>query len=254
MREENDTYFLVYDFAVNKSKKIDSYYVTNTHFTPATSKPLLPKKNLCDTINLICKADTIKLLNFRMRTLNIEEKEELLESNILEERSKLIGEKFEGQYGVINKIMYSWYLLKEQERARKMVDESWVDCTDDDIDIINEELKRRTSTAIENAKKLFTTPGADVYYGIYVNTDEWLDEDDKTRPYIFKLVNYVVNKAGKPDKRTDKRGQNCSTMGLPKVKAICTSLKLTFNQMDTATSLCNKIKNKLMEGNAIIRE
>ena len=252
LREENDTYFLVYDFAVNKSKKIDSYYVTDTHFVLATNKQVLPKKNLCDIINLICEAETVKSLNFHMRTLTTQEKEEVLESNLLEEKSEIINEKFKGQYGEIDDVMYSWYLLEEEKKARKMVDDSWEDCTDDDIDTIQEELKRRKNTAIENAKKLFD-PGADVYYGMYVYTDEWLDEDDKTRPYIFKLVKYVVNN-DKVDKRMDKRGQNCSTIRSDDLKVIAKSIGLITSPSDTVLSLCAKIKTKLIDGNAMIRD
>jgi len=251
LREENDTYFLVYDFAVNKSKQIDSYYVTDTHFAPTTNKQVLPKKNLCDTINLICKAKTVKSLNFQMRTLTTQEKEEVLESNLLEEKSEVINKKFEGQYGEIDDVMYSWYLLQEEKKARKMVDDSWEDCTDDDMDTINEELKRRKNVVIENAKKLFAA-GAGVYYGMYVYTDEWLDEDDKTRPFIFKLVKYAAEES--TDKRKKLRGQNCSTISLGDLKAIATSLGLVTTQSDTVLSLCNKIKKKFIEGNAMLRD
>lgn len=254
LREENDTYFLVYDFAVNKSKQIDSYYVADTHFVPTTNKQVLPKKNLCDTINLICEAETVKSLNFHMRTLTTQEKEEVLESNLLEEKSEIINEKFKGQYGEIDDVMYSWYLLEGEKKARKMVDDSWEDCTDDDIDTINEELKRRKNVVIENAKNLFA-PGTDVYYGMYVYTDEWLDQDDKTRPYIFKLVKYVVtNVSAKPDKRTDKRGRNCSTFSSGDLKVIANSLNLVTSPSDAVLSLCEKIRKKFSEGNAMIRD
>ena len=252
LREENDTYFLVYDFTVNKSKQIDSYYVTDTHFVLAVNhKHVLPNKNLCDTINLICAAKTVKSLNFHTRTLTIQEKEELLENNLLEQQSVIINEKFKGQYGKINSVTYSWYLLEQEKKARKMVDDSWEDCTDDDIDIINEELKRIKNVTIENAKKLFAA-GTDVYYGSYVYTDEWLDEDDKTRPFIFKLTRYTTEDV--TDKRKKLRGQNCSTISSDNLKVILKSLGLPTISSDTVLSLCDQIKKKLTEGDAVIRD
>lgn len=247
LREQSNNYFLVYDFAVNKSKEIDSYYVTNTHFVPASIKNVLPStKKLCETIDSVCAAKTIKSLNFQMRTLTIEEKEEVLECNILEQRSETINEKFEGQYGKIKGVMYSWYLLEEQKRARKLIGESWENCTDNDINIIKRELQNRRDTAIANAIRIFGA--SDVYYGTFEITDEWLDLDDKTKSYIFRLVRYTADIS--TDKRTNYRGRTCTTF--TNLKSIYYSLGLP-QVGDNVMTFCNGIENKLIAENAMIR-
>ena len=194
-----------------------------------------------------------------MRTLTMEEKEELLESNITEEQSEIVTKKFEGLYGKIklkgvagkiNSVMCSWYLLSEQNRARKFEGNLWSDCTDEDIDAIKAELTQRKTSAINNARPLFTDK-SNIYYGLYSYTDEWLDEDIKTAHFIFKLVKYTNEENA--DARTISRGQNCMTFTTDDLKSIITSLKLVPNQPAKVT-LCDQIKTKLMEANAMIRE
>jgi hypothetical protein len=264
LREENDIYYLV-DTISNNCSLFDVYYVDNVHDEKVedVAVELVDEFDVLEILNNQNIEKPIDIVNVFIREgIKATQKEILLEqvikSNIIPEKMTTVAEQvkilYEGMFGRIGGIYYSWYPLHVKSGpCRKIDNGEWVDCLDDDENqIIIPYLKSIIDRVITNATEIKPENSSDViYYGLIGNSD---DSINRTTGKIedFKIMNIEIGVEKSSDNRKNNRGQECTTfikkerLDDVKIKLGITSLKLTNNKM------CDIIKDVMKNKDLII--
>lgn len=245
LREGNDVFYLVNNLS-NMVTQLDNYYVEHPMFSHKVPKVLQPDTStLLNTVKNICESKNILDLNFAMRRLSDMEKEQILEGNILGlqgVRNPSIELKFSGQFGEINGVMYSWYLLNiDKVTARKLVDKVWYTCSSDEVQIIKQHLQALEQTVKYKTSQVFL--GEKKYYGYYSYND--LYNESKHSVYDF-----TIREINQP------KGLVCINFQDKKdLVAIYNSFRNTVPiENGTKQNLCDMIRQKMIEENILIRD
>ena len=244
LREQNNIYYLVNTLSDNNSL-FDSYYVTNLYDSvyKDTETNQTNQTNLQGVNNILD-------LNFETRSFNIEDNERLLESNIPNGNAYVL-EKFSGMWGIIDGVTYSWLLLPS--KCRKLQESNWVDCSDNEKQIVINNLERLQSETSSKALKLFGDNQA--YYGLYNYTDEYT-VGKQTRTFsIFKVTEQV-------DKRKKSRGLRCNSFtGKDRknemeilISQLVSISSTEVPKLKNITQKCNWIENIMSEQGILIRD
>lgn len=148
LREQNNIYYLVKTIS-NKSTILDVYYTENKH------EETIPENTESDDVFNLDNVTNVQSLNFKMRTLSIIEKETILENNI-PSGNKYVLEKFGGLWGKIENVTYSWFLMTKKGSGRVLNDDNkWVDCTEEQEEIIRNYVIEIKKTLVDKALSIF---------------------------------------------------------------------------------------------------
>lgn len=244
LREQNNVYYLV-NTINNNNSLLDVYYIRNTYTQNLAT--VEEEENAIQLANLTSVRD----LNFEMRSLSNEDKEKLLEENIPSGNIHVL-EKFNGLWGIINEVTYSWFLLPDN--CRKMRDDKiWVDCTETEKQIIINHLEKVQNETAEKSIRLFKDNQP--YYGLYNYTDDYTEGKQVRTFSIFKITEQV-------DKRKKSRGLRCNSFTGKERKAemdllisnLASIKSIPVPKLKNINSKCQWIENIMDEHNILIRD
>lgn len=277
LREDNDIYYLT-DSISNQSSALDVYYVNNP--VDYYEKPkVIEEFEVNDILEDASVTDVTTLIfSLNKAEVSISDREKLIEAVLsktvtspIEEQVKIL---YDGLFGTIDDVMFSWYPLHTDSGPCRKVNElgEWIDCSMEEeesiiIPYINNVAKSVTQRAEElsrsNKEKQKSIPGVDiktietifdniVYYGMYGYCEKFGTKGDINKFHIFKVDNERV---APTDKRKAYRGESCTTfMDQTKYQEI--AAKIGFDPIKKKSSkpvLCRDVKKHMYENNLIIR-
>ena len=247
LREANDTFYLVNNMS-NMVTQLDNYYVDHPTFSHKIEKQILPDLgSLYNTVKIICESKNILDLNFNMRHLSNMEKEEILEGNIIALqglRNPIIDLKFKEQFGEINGVMYSWYLLNfDKVTARKLTNQKWYNCSSTEVDVIKQHLSTLEATAKLKAEQIVFKDQKKYYYGYYSYNDIYNESK-------FSVYDFIIRDKDQP------KGLVCINFQDKKeLVKIYNSFRNTVPiETESKQNLCNLIRDKMIAENILIRD
>lgn len=265
LREQHNTYYLT-QFTSNKSSVLDVFY----EYEPVVKKINIKREFL---VSDVFDNKSIKdIPSLKKATVNNVENEQLILEHFILNKKELtsnpvlepVMEYFKGLYGEIDGVTYTWFNFCKTI-PRKMVKQSWVNCTDIEIE--------RVKTHTIDIKKAHLKKYDDINKdNENENSFVGMFDYEKTGKKVFKLLvvtkdimRQITDPTVEVDNRKIPTGINCATIGSVKqvqeyVDEISTFMRNAngtaippSGKKDNKTSKCAYIEKILKENNLYIR-